>query len=144
MDPNIKNEVVTKRFSQCLVGILLMEYSKYVDNGKIAPICIEAENSKNIWISEEKADPLKLFLEDYAFTNNEDDFIQSVSIEEWIKNQENFGISPHKLRMLIKQYADINKLSNVYNKTHKISKKGVVCWHGIIKRNGTDEEDEPN
>ena len=144
MDPNIKNEVVTKRFSQCLVGILLMEYSKYVDNGKIAPICIEAENSKNIWISEEKADPLKMFLEDYAFTNNEDDFIQSVSIEDWIKNQENFGISSHKLRMLIKQYADINKLSNVYNKTHKISKKGVVCWHGIIKRNGTDEEDEPN
>ena len=141
MDPNIKQEVVTKRFSQCLVGILLMEYSKYVDNGKIAPICVEAENSKNIWITEEKADPINLFLEDYIFTNNDADFIKSSSIEQWIKNQENIGVSSHKLRLLIKQYADTHKLSNVYNKTHKISKKQIVCWHGIIRR-GPEEDDE--
>jgi hypothetical protein len=145
MDPNIKQEVVTKRFSQCLVGIFLMEYSKYVENGKIAPICLEAENSKNTWITEEKADPINLFLEDYIFTNNDADFIHSSSIDSWMKTQENIGVSPHKLRLLIKQYADTNKLSNVYNKTHKISKKQIVCWHGIIRRTPQeeDEEDEP-
>jgi len=134
MDPNIKSEVATKRFSQCFVGILLMEHANYVDNKKIEPYCEEAINSKDIWIAPNKLNPIDLFLQTYEFTNIETDYIENKSIDDWHADQKNFGISSLKLRLLIKEYAKKNNLNNVISKAKKINKKTTQCWHGITRK----------
>tara|TARA_R110002126_G_scaffold284418_2_gene434098 strand:+ start:1510 stop:4008 length:2499 start_codon:yes stop_codon:yes gene_type:complete len=133
MDPNIKAEVATKRFSQCLVGLLLQTHAAYVDNNRIEPICEEAVNSKDTWIAPSKLNPIELFLQEFEFTNKESDLLDSKCIDEWHASQPNLGISALKIRLLIKEYAKKNNLVNIVTKPHKINKKTVQCWHGISK-----------
>lgn len=142
MDPNIKFEVATQRFAQCLVGILLMAHADYVDNNKIEPICEEAFNSKDTWIAPSKISPIELFLQDFEFTNIDADFIQTTAIDDWHKSQENIGISSLKLKLLIKEYAKKHNLLNIYSKSHKIKSKNVQCWHGITRSCLLDNDDD--
>lgn len=139
MDMNIKTEVATKRFAQCLVGILLMVHANFVDNNRVEPYCEEAIYSKDTWIAPTTKNPMELFLQKYEFTNNEEDFINNKCIDDWHTETKDLGISSQKLRMLIKEYA--SKQNKVcYSKVHKIAKKGIACWHGIKTINEFEEE----
>jgi phage/plasmid-associated DNA primase len=126
-DANIEIELKTLKFQKAFVGLLIHQYTCY--NHNIEPI--DVINAKKEWINEDKG-IVETFKRDFEITNNENDFVTSNNIEEWI-NSKKLGISMKKFGMEMKKYITIHKLDNVENKVKKINGKGVQAWFGIQK-----------
>jgi hypothetical protein len=91
--------------------------------------------AKEDWIGSEVG-CIPAFLRDYEITNNENDYVRSNEIQEWIERGK-FGITMKKFGMEMKQHAMKNRLNCVLSCPKKINGKTVQIWSGIKYINET-------
>ena len=126
MDKNIANEIKTIEFQKAFIGLFIQAY---MDKTKFDIVPDEIIMGKQEWITTDN-NVIDTFKNDFELTNNENDFVKSSDIEDWIK-QKTLGITMMKFSSEMKKYAIINKLENVYNKVKKVKGKSPMCWFGI-------------
>jgi hypothetical protein len=126
-DDNLINEIETIDFKRAFIGLLINLYNEFQNNNRIEIEPEEVKKCKNEITGGNKS-IIELFLNDYEITNNEDDFIKSNDIEEWLKPLK---ISITKFGMEMNKYININQIKNVYSKDKKINGKTKKVWIGI-------------
>ena len=127
-DHNIEKEMLTIKFKQTFIRIILDSFINFRLNGEIKePDAVLSARTE--WVSQD-ANVIQTFLESFDITNDEKDYIKYADIKDWIKDNE-IGISDMKFTMELKKYCSKNKLDNVYNKQKKIDGKNSKCWFGI-------------
>lgn len=127
-DPNILEEIKTKQFQRCFIGMLIRAYLSMQENG-IGAEPVEVIKAKQDWISTDKSF-MDSFVVDFQLTNNEEDYVSSKDIEAWIKDH-NLGITMKKFGMEMNKYKAIHKLDKIEGKSKKIRGKVVQVWIGI-------------
>lgn len=133
-DDNIKAELETLNFQRCMVGLLILQHLEFTDNGALIEPD-EVKQAKRDWIGEEVIGGfLTNFLNDFEITNDEDDYILSGNIDEWIKEGK-YGISMKKFGMEMKKYLLLKKYDKVCNKVKRIDGKGKQVWIGLKNLN---------
>jgi phage/plasmid-associated DNA primase len=137
-DSGIDEEIDTIKFQRAFVRILILQYLDGKDGRfNFDPIAVIA--AKKDWIGEE-ATCLSKFQEDFRITDDENDFIRSSEIEDWLK-YKNLGISMKRFGKDMKLHSVQRKYNNVKNGQKKVGGRNVQVWLGI-KRIGADDEDE--
>lgn len=138
-DPNIIEEIKTKQFQRCFIGMLIHEYLLMQQDG-ITAEPVEVIKAKQDWINSDKSfiDSFKI---DFELTNNEEDYTSSKDIESWIKSH-NLGITMKKFGMEMNKYKAIHKLDKIEGKSKKIRGKVTQVWIGIkIVEEQDDDKD---
>lgn len=118
-------EIETDLFKTTLLQLFINAYKKYKISECPTPQAVI--NSKKDW-GIETTDIINVFLQDFTITNNEDDFIESKDIVEWLKGKD---ITITKFGREMNKYCLKNKLDLVKSKNKKISGKSSTCWVGI-------------
>jgi len=129
MDKNIEQEMLTDRFQRCFLGLLMKEYSEFLENNFIENEPIDTILAKQNWIQEDKS-YINIFKNDFEITNNDDDYTTSSDIQKWIDDNK-LGITFTKFGMELNKYCKINKLENIVSKQKKIQGKNKQVWTGI-------------
>jgi hypothetical protein len=137
MDRNINNEIKSVEFQKALVGLFIQAYMEK-DKFDVTPD--EVVIGKTDWISNDRC-IIDTFKNDFEITNNENDYVISKDIEEWLK-ANNTGITIKKFGMEMKKYTIIQKLENVDNVRKKIKGKLFTCWVGVKMINCDDVIEE--
>lgn len=125
---NIDSEINTFEFQEIFRSILFLAYKDFLQNGEM-PDPLGLSVAKETYV-EDNTSIIELFQEAFEITNNEDDFIESNSLKEWVK-ETNAKISVKKLSLEIKKYCKKNNLLNVGSKVKKINNKHKRVWVGI-------------
>ena len=107
---------------------MINEYVKYQQNGLPLEL-IAVINAKEDWIETEN-NCMKTILENYDITNNENDYILSKDIEEYLKERK-IGVSMKKFGNEMKKYCKNKNYENVKNSIKKIENKVIRVWIGI-------------
>ena len=81
-----------------------------------------------------------MFLEDYEITDDENDFVASKVMQDWLK-EKHLGISFVAFTKDIKKYCVLNNFDNVNSNNKKICGKVIKAWFGIRAIRYTPEED---
>ena len=120
--------------------LLMKAYKNFMKNKRVEN---EPEQIRRAFVStfgkvEEYVDTFK---NNFEFTDNENDFVESSIMIEWIK-QNKLNISMTKLGRDIHKYCDQNKLKNVQSKLKKIGGKPKQVWFGIRILGEEEEEEE--
>jgi phage/plasmid-associated DNA primase len=137
-DAGIDEEIDTIEFQQAFVRILI---EKYLD-GKDGRFDVDPKQivaAKQDWIGEE-ASCLSKFQEDYKITDDENDWVRSSEIEEWLKNK-NLGISMKRFAKDMKLHCVQKHYKNVMSKQKKAGGLNRWSWFGIRRLRETDESD---
>ena len=139
IDPNFDEEIQTPMFRSAFMLLLMKAYKKFIRNEKVE---YEPEEIKSAFVStfgmvEEYVDKFK---NNFDITDNENDYVESSVMIEWIKENK-LNISMTKLGRDINKYCKQNNLTNVKSKLKKIGGKPKQVWFGI-KVLGYDEEEE--
>ena len=116
-DYNLINELKTTEFQFAFLMMLIQSYVNYKENGEPEEP-EDVVNGKKEWI-DDTCNEIDKFKEAFVITNNEDDFIESKMIKEWLK-EEKVGISSKKMGMEIMKYCKKKDFNNV---------ETVVKWH---------------
>ena len=133
-DDGLDSELQTLRFQRCLVGIFLWEYYQYTLKGESEePADVIA--AKQEWIGDE-SNYMMQFLNDFEITDNKEDFVASVRIEEWIK-ANNLGFTMKKFGLDIGKECKLKAYENVKTEKKSIVGKKIRGWFGI-KELGVD------
>ena len=109
---------------------MITEFSNYMKSGEMdtPDVCVEA---KKLWIPQEQLNSgMNGFIDDFEITNNDEDFITSASIKEWL-NEKSIGLTQTKFGIELKKYCTQKRYFNVVNKKKKIKGKNLMCWFGI-------------
>lgn len=128
MDDGVKDEVKTLKFKQAFIGLLLYDYTLMQENG-IPPVPAEVLKAKIDWVCNDKGF-IDDFKNDFELTNDEDDYVTSKRIEEWIK-ANNLGITAKKFGMEMQKHKIIHKLDVIKSGGKKINGKNVQVWFGV-------------
>jgi phage/plasmid-associated DNA primase len=139
-DPYIQDEILTERFQNAFIGLLIREYLNFSDNGFVEVVPDEAIVSKGEWINEDSSF-IERFKNDFEITNDEVDTVQSSEIEQWLQAKKT-GITMTKFGVDLKKYCKINSLDSVGNKYKKISGKTKMVWFGIREIRGCETQPE--
>ena len=131
-DPKLVFEQDTPEFKNSFIMLLINRYEKWFKDGKKDEVPEAALQSKQDWI-ETKANIVETFLNDFEFTNNAEDYIESARIKDWLRT-EDLGVSTTKMALEIKKYATLQKLDQVVNKPTYIQAKKRTVWYGIRER----------
>jgi len=127
-DSNIDEEFETLSFQRCFLEIFIRHY--YLGReGHFKNEPIEVTQAKEDWIGTDIG-CISAFLQEYEITNDENDFVRSSEIQEWLE-QGKFGITMKKFGMEMKQYSVKNKLEYVQTTVKKINGKLIRIWSGI-------------
>jgi hypothetical protein len=137
-DLNLTKEIETQRYQKCFLMMLIQSYNNFLDNNKFDRKPEKTIISSNEWSQKDDSDSVKLFLEKYIITQNEDDYISSNSIQDWF---ESLGTGTTYLKFA----KDMNKYFTSYgytvNKKYKKEKgKVFMCWFGIKEFEEIEEE----
>jgi phage/plasmid-associated DNA primase len=140
IDPNFDDEIQTPKFRSAFMLLLMKAYKKFMKNERVE---YEPQEIKKAFVDtfgkvEEYVDTFK---NDFVFTDNENDYVESALMIEWIKAQK-LNISINKLTRDIKKYCEKNKLTNIHSKLKKISGKPKQVWIGI--KSIDDDDDIPD
>ena len=124
----LDEEFETLLFQRCFLEIFIRHY--YLGReGHFKNEPIEVTQAKEDWIGTDIG-CISAFLQEYEITNDENDFVRSSEIQEWLE-QGKFGITMKKFGMEMKQYSVKNKLEYVVNNLKKINGKPIRIWSGI-------------
>lgn len=141
-DNNIDNEMRTNYFINTFQYILFNSYLNFYKNGCKEIIPEAVKNCKHEWVGEQAENTcINKFIDSYEITNNVEDFVKSVDIDIWIKENK-LNISLTKFSMELKKYCGIKKFNNVESKNKKMGGKVLKVWVGIKLVH--DDEDETN
>ena len=128
MDENIDVEINNLHFQRCFIEIFIRQYYKGRHNEfKIEPP--EVTQAKEEWIGTDIG-CMSTFLQEYEITNNDNDFVRSSEIQEWLELGK-YGITMKKFGMEMKQHTLKHKLDNVKSDVKKINGKLIRIWSGI-------------
>ena len=130
-DDNIKNEMKNEAFQRVFVMLFIKTYVEFKQNGSvdIDPPAVLA--AKENWIGNaESISFVGQFLFDFEITDDEEDFIKSSEINEWIVQQE-LGITVQKFTNELKKHCILKKFSNVRSKLKKLNGRPVTVWVGL-------------
>ena len=118
----------TLRFQRCFLEIFIRQFYKGKQGEfKIEPP--EVTEAKEEWIGTDVG-CMPAFLQEYEVTNDENDFVRSSEIQEWLELGK-YGITMKKFGMELKQYILKHNLDNVCNNLKKINGKPLRIWSGI-------------
>lgn len=128
MDENIDNELNTLHFQRCFLEIFIRQYYKGRQGEfKIEPP--EVTQAKEEWIGTDVG-WLPSFLQEYEITNDENDFVKSSEIQEWLENGK-YGVTMKKFGMELKQHILKHNFDNIKSNVKKINGKTLQVWIGI-------------
>jgi len=125
---NIGDEINTYEFQEKFREVLFQAYRKFLVHGGVKEPH-ELSITKETYV-EDNTCIVDLLQETYEITGNEDDYIESNLLKEWIK-ENNAKVSFKKLSVEIKKYCKKNKINNVDNKVKRIDGKNKRVWVGI-------------
>jgi phage/plasmid-associated DNA primase len=128
MDKNIDKEIETLEFQRGFLEILIRQYWMG-RNELFKDEPVEVIKAKEEWIGTEVG-CISSFIQEFEITNNENDFVLSSEIQEWLE-QGKYGITMKKFGMEIKQYTKIKRLNNIRSIVKKINGKTPQVWIGI-------------
>lgn len=130
-DPNLKYEMETEEFQQTFTSLFIEEYEKYKKpNGELPrpSLCI---NAKQKWVSQSNhIDNIATFLEEFEFTDKQEDKIFSKEIHNFISELES-KVTPKKFVVELKEYIEKQGYKNVISKTMSIGGIKGQGWTGI-------------
>jgi hypothetical protein len=144
-DSNLENEIMTYKFKINFLSLLFQSYSDFYKNGMVDNEPVEIITSCKDILGDNLT-IIDKFKNDYEITNNEDDYVLSQDIQNWLKVNDT-KITIKKFTMELTKYKNIKKLNNVYSKDKK-NKEGRTCkaWFGVKKylenELDTDSENE--
>ena len=129
IDYNFRPESETYKFSIAVMMLLMREYKKFMDGGRLEydPPFVKKALISTFGVTEDYITKLK---NDFNITNNEGDCVESVVLQEWIK-QNKLNISMTKLGRDINKYVTLKKYENVKSVPKKIEGKTRQVWTGI-------------
>jgi len=136
-DEHIEDEIRTKRFQRCFIGLLIQEHIEWTDNGKIDIEPSAILQAKKDWIAQDKS-PIETFKFEFDITNNKEDYVLSEDIQSWLDNKK-LGITITKFGKELNKYALLNKFENVESKNKKVNGKVKKAWYGIKSIDGLEE-----
>jgi hypothetical protein len=129
-DPNLDNEMKTRIFQRCFIGLLIKSHLQFMDDGAVDIEPDEVLVARNDWLGSVADNSIiTKFQEFYEITNNSNDYVQSKDMERFITNLQD--VSYKKFAMELKKHCVVNTLLNVRNNVKKINNKGVQVWFGI-------------
>lgn len=137
-DANIEDEIRTKRFQKCFIGMLIGEYLNFMDNGCVDTEPVEVLQAKSNWVQQEKS-VIDTFKDEFEITNDASDYIKSSDIQTWLDNKK-LGITITKFGIEMNKYVALNKLDNVKSIQKKVAGKGMKVWCGIKMTSEIQEE----
>lgn len=136
-DPGLEAEVCTDRFRQGFLRLLFNSYHTFHINGR-HDVEVEAVRSSTKAVVGVEANVIETWLSTFEITDNQDDYVLSSDIQQWLLN-EKLGVTITKFGLELNRYCHINK-RNVTSKQKKIHGKGCKVWLGC--RMIPDEPDE--
>lgn len=137
-DVNLSSEIESIMYKKCFLMMLIQSYNSYLENNKLDFKPEKTIASTSEWSNKDDFDCVKLFLENYEITQNEEDYISSKSLQDWVDGL-NIGFSFLKFTKEINKYFK----SYGYNVTKKLKKergKPIQCWFGIKQLEGIEDE----
>lgn len=136
-DSRVDTEVNDVHFQNLLLNLLIKTYIEYRKNPSAFKEPEAIEKHKNEWVDTEEKNVMNMFLKDFEFTSDENDFITNSRIEKWSADTKQ-GISTTKITREMNNYIKLNNLQNVLQKPKKLDGKTVRVWFGIKEK--PDEE----
>ena len=131
MDKNLDTEMLTPEFQEALIHLTISRYLKFIKEGSIEYVPADVLKGKNEWIGEkDEIGYVDKFKKVFEITNDEQDYIESSAIQQWI-TKYNICISMTKMGIELNKYAKINNHDNVHKHDKKINGKTVKVWKGI-------------
>ena len=112
----------TPEFQRVFLMILINRYKEYVISGCCDIDPLGVLNAKEDWIGE--ADDLNYvskFFKDFEITNNENDFVKSSDINNWIVLNK-LGITLQKFTNELKKHCVLENMDNVFKKRQEIQR----------------------
>ena len=129
-DENVKEEVKTEKFQKCLIGLLILQHLNFIENGPVDEP-LQVKQAKIEWIGEDVTNGfINNFLRDFTLTNNEDDYVLSADIENWLKEGD-YGITMKKFGVEFKRHLSKTSFDLVTNKSKRLEGKIKQIWSGI-------------
>jgi hypothetical protein len=129
-DPNLDNEMKSRLFQRCFIGLLIRKYSEFKDSGCVENEPNEVVMARNDWIgTTEENDIINKFQQFYEITNCESDYTPSKEIENCIRTMGD--MSYKKFVMELKKNCILKSLKNVRNDGKTVNKKSIQVWFGI-------------
>jgi phage/plasmid-associated DNA primase len=128
-DNNLDEELQTLRFQKCFVGILIWEYTLFIQNGRVEAEPDDVIAAKEEWIGQE-ANYIEKFLNDFEITDNKSDFVPSQQIEMWLTGY-NLGVTMKKFGVDMAKECKIKGHANVRTDVKSFSGKKMRGWFGI-------------
>lgn len=136
-DNEFCESVKTPLFSLRLLNILVQAYIDFLKNGEVEPEKVLLQNSD--WGGDDM-DAVKVFLDEYEFTNSADNYVVSADINEWVKTQK-LGISVKKLKVeLVRHFIKNNIEYDKFDSMRKtVGGRTVRVWTGLKYRCEAEE-----
>jgi hypothetical protein len=129
-DPQIENEMKTKRFQIAFVHLLVNRYRLFMENGlDIEPP--EVSEGKKDWIQVD-SNYVTMFSKEFTISNSPSklEYVRSSCIQKWIEDNK-LGITMTKFCLDLKKYCKLQNYTNVFNTQKKLDGKTTMVWYGI-------------
>ena len=145
-DDKLENEMVTLKFQQAFVNLLVKTYITYVQEDSFDYIPEEIHQSKMDWLgvnsskNDQRFSAILEFTNKFELTNNEDDFTVSSEILLWI-NMNAKGISSKKFIIEMKKYCLLQDYTNIVSKKKSINGSKCSGWVGIRNIDSVEKPD---
>jgi phage/plasmid-associated DNA primase len=136
-DSKVDKEVNDVHFQNLLLNLLIKTYIAFRKNPSDYKEPSVIEEHKNEWVDTAEKNVINVFLRDFEFTCDENDFITNSRIEKWSADTKQ-GLSTTKITRELNNYIKLNNLQNILNKPKKLDGKTVRVWFGIKEK--PDEE----
>ena len=145
-DPNIKTEVKTSEFQAAFVQLLLSSHASWFNAGKndTDPDCVAAANES--WVSAPDSDgkesPISRFLDRFALTGEDADFVSVKQIKEHL---ENSGVTYNKLLSELLKHCQLSHIKGVHVGTRRVLGErcrgliGITHAHIAAARKGSGD-----
>ena len=137
-DPGLSEEIKTHAFRQGFLHLLFDAYTRFHQGGR-AEVDLEEIKDAVLAVVGTETTILEAFKNRFEITNDPAHYVLSSEMKTWLTDGK-YGVSDTKLGMELKRYAQIQGLTNVFNKNKKINRKIVVVWQGIQVHSDIEEE----
>lgn len=127
IDYGLKDTIETLEFKRAFMSVLIQAYMKFQEDGRVEIEPIELKKATASAIGNLQT-IIEDFVMDFEITDNENDYMESSVIEQWLKGK---NISMTKFGNEMNKFAILNNKVNVYSKVKKVNGKTKRVWVGL-------------
>lgn len=140
IDEHLGAEILTPRFQQAMVRILMRAYLEFQQGGCVMHEPPEVMSEIESWVgSSAESTPLDAFKMEYDITNNPDHYVKSCDLEMWLKTTGKGWTMKRFAKVLKEEGCKLFPGDCIIdNKTKKIDGKGYKVWVGICLQGAED------